>query len=272
LFQITTIMQRYAGKTYCWDVVNEALNEDGSLRNSVFYQQLGSDYIAKAMGYARAADPKAKLYYNDYNLESAGGKQNGAYNLVSNLKSRGLVDGIGFQGHLNVGQMPSGLKGTIQRFAALGIEVAFTEVDIGTKSQDFTQQAKDYATLTDACVNVQGCVGITIGGIRDNESSSWRNTEYCLLWNTNYQPKPAATSLASVAAAGTARPPTGGGSTPVTVPTTAPTTAPTTSNPNPTGCTSPKYAQCGGSGYTGCTVCASGSTCTYSNPYYSQCL
>ncbi|KAK7028843.1 hypothetical protein VNI00_014856 [Paramarasmius palmivorus] len=200
---IETVMGHYAGKAYCWDVVNEALEGDGTLRQSVFATQVGNDYIAKAFTYARAADPNAKLYYNDYGLEFPGAKQDGAFQLVSDLAAQGLIDGIGFQGHLDVGNMPPDLQGTLQRFADLGIDVAFTEVDIGTKTQDFEQQAIDYATLTSACINVANCVGITVGGVRDNESPTWRNGEYTLLFDENYNPKPAATAVAEAASGST---------------------------------------------------------------------
>ncbi|KAK7043124.1 hypothetical protein VNI00_008478 [Paramarasmius palmivorus] len=243
---------------------NHALNEDGTIRSSVFSQQVGSDFIIKAFTYARAADPNAKLYYNDYNLEFSGRKQDGAYNLVKDLKSRGLIDGIGLQGHLTVGSVPSNLKATVQRFASLGIEVAFTELDIGTKSKDFAQQAKDYATVTTACVTVSGCVGITVGGVRDEESSSWRVGEYTLLWDTSYQPKPAASAVATAAAGGT------GNSNPPTS-TSATTGGSQPTNPPSSG-TVPQWGQCGGIGWTGATTCVSPYTCVAQNAYYSQCI
>lgn len=103
------------------------------MRNSVFMTQIGSSYVEKAFQYARAADPAAKLYYNDYNIEFQGKKQDAAVKLVSGLKAKGLIDGVGLQGHFTVGQMPANLAATVKRFAALGVDVAFTEVDIGTK-------------------------------------------------------------------------------------------------------------------------------------------
>ncbi|KAF5374299.1 hypothetical protein D9758_004587 [Tetrapyrgos nigripes] len=269
---ITTIMKRYVGKAYHWDVVNEALNDDGSLRNSVFSQQLGSDFITKAFTYARAADPNAKLYYNDYNLEFSGAKQDAAVKLVTDLKSKGLIDGVGLQGHFDVGKIPSNLQSTVQRFANTGVEVAFTELDIGTFTQDFTQQAKDYAAVTTACVTVPNCVGITVGGIRDNESPSWRVGQYTLLFSETYQPKPDATALANAAAAGTGG--SGSSGTSTVIPTSTSTaggSTPTTGTGSSTG-TVAQWGQCGGIGYTGPTACASSFKCTVINPYYSQCL
>ncbi|KAJ8457124.1 hypothetical protein ONZ45_g18442 [Pleurotus djamor] len=239
---INTVMGHYKGKVYCWDVVNEALNEDGTLRTSVFYTQVGTDYITKAFQYARIADPAAKLYYNDYNIEAAGRKQDGAFNLVRDLKAKGLIDGIGLQGHFTVGQMPANLTGTVQRFASLGIDVAFTEVDIGTTTQDFVGQARDYATMTTACVSVDRCVGITIGGIRDNESPYWRFGQYTLLWDESYQPKPAASAVASVAAGGTGGSPGTSAPTPSSTPVSSSTPTSTSSAP---AATQTKYGQCG---------------------------
>lgn len=215
---IQAVMGRYKGKTYAWDVLNEAIDDSGNMRNSVFMTQIGSSYVEKAFQYARAADPAAKLYYNDYNIEFQGKKQDAAVKLVSGLKAKGLIDGVGLQGHFTVGQMPANLAATVKRFAALGVDVAFTEVDIGTKSQDFTGQARDYTTLVKACVGEARCVGITVGGIRDNESSAWRVGEYCLLWDEQYRPKPAATAVAT-AAGGAAPVPTSTGGTPTTPPT-----------------------------------------------------
>ncbi|KAJ8520534.1 hypothetical protein ONZ45_g2689 [Pleurotus djamor] len=260
---INAVMGHYKGKVYCWDVVNEALNEDGTLRTSVFYTQVGTDYITKAFQYARIADPAAKLYYNDYNIEAAGRKQDGAFNLVRDLKAKGLIDGIGLQDACE----PYG------DCTAFRESVAFTEVDIGTKSQDFVGQARDYATMTMACASVERCVGITVGGIRDNESPYWRNGEYTLLWNESYQPKPAASAVASAAAGGTG----GSGSSSAPAPSSAPvssssSTPSSTSTSSAPAATQTKYGQCGGSGWTGPTVCASGSTCTFSNAWYSQCL
>jgi endo-1,4-beta-xylanase len=103
-------------------ILTQALNEDGTLRSSVFSQQIGSDFITKAFTYARAADPNAKLFYNDYNLEFSGAKQDGAVKLVTDLKSKGLIDGIGLQGHFDVGKIPSNFNATVQRFANIGIQ------------------------------------------------------------------------------------------------------------------------------------------------------
>src|SRR4051812_6963866 len=109
---LTTVMKHYAGQCYAWDVVNEALNEDGTFRQSVFFKILGSAFIPLSFTIAAQADPSAKLYYNDFNLETSQKKADGALAIVKLVQSASSssgarIDGVGFQGHLNVGQTPS---------------------------------------------------------------------------------------------------------------------------------------------------------------------
>ena len=128
---IHTVVGRYKGRIKGWDVVNEALDEDGNLRNSPWRTIIGDDYIAKAFQYAREADPDVELYYNDYSLENAP-KRNGAVALVQSLQSQGIkVTGVGLQGH-NKMDWPSVAQqdSTIAAFAALGVSVMITELDI----------------------------------------------------------------------------------------------------------------------------------------------
>jgi len=128
---IETIVGRYKGRIQGWDVVNEALNEDGTWRDSPWYQIIGDDYIAKAFEYAHAADPAAALYYNDYNLYKAP-KREAAIKLIKRLQSKGIpVGGIGIQGHYGIGYPPlDELEASIVAFGKLGIPVMFTELDI----------------------------------------------------------------------------------------------------------------------------------------------
>jgi len=128
---IRTVVGRYKGRIKGWDVVNEALNEDGTLRRSKWLQIIGEDYIAKAFQFAREADPQAELYYNDYSLESEP-KRKGALNLLKQLKSQGIpVSGVGLQGHNNW-EFPTvkQQEETIKAFASLGLRVMITELDI----------------------------------------------------------------------------------------------------------------------------------------------
>lgn len=128
---ITTIVSRYKGRIGSWDVVNEALNEDGTLRKSVFFNILGEQYLIDAFKLAAAADPKVDLYYNDYNNE-APAKRQGTINLIKKIKAAGgKVDGVGIQAHWRL-ESPSlkEIEESILAYSALGLKVAFTELDI----------------------------------------------------------------------------------------------------------------------------------------------
>jgi endo-1,4-beta-xylanase len=130
---ITNVMGHYKGKCYAWDVVNEALNEDGTYRESIFYTTLGEEYIKLAFSTASKADPGAKLYYNDYNLESPGNKSEGAVRIVKLLKDHGIrIDGVGMQAHFVASGAPSLDEqiAVIESYAAHGVEVAYTELDV----------------------------------------------------------------------------------------------------------------------------------------------
>ncbi|WP_433618624.1 endo-1,4-beta-xylanase [Dactylosporangium sp. CA-139114] len=214
---INGVMAHYKGKLAYWDVVNEAFNEDGSRRQSNL-QATGNDWIEVAFRTARNADPSVKLCYNDYNIENwSYGKTQGVYNMIRDFKSRGVpIDCVGLQTHFTGGSsLPSNFQTTLSSFAALGVDVALTEVDVTNAS------TSQYAGLTQACMNVPRCVGITVWGVRD--SDSWRSSESPLLFDGGGNKKAAYTSvLNALNAAG---------------PTTSPTTSPTgggTQSPSPT--------------------------------------
>lgn len=196
---ITKTMDHYKGKLYAWDVVNEPFNEDGSYRADAFYRAMGTGYVAEALRTARAADPSAKLYLNDYNIEGLNAKSDAMYNLAKSLKSQGVpLDGVGFQAHFILGQVPSSLKANLERFTALGVEVAITELDDRIKlpatSANLAQQASDYASVTKTCLAVTGCVGITQWGTGDGDSwipGTFPGEGAATMYDANYQPKPA---------------------------------------------------------------------------------
>ena len=128
---ITMVVGRYKGRIKGWDVVNEALNENGTLRESAWKRIIGEDYIAKAFQFAHAADPAAELYYNDYSLENAA-KRNGAVTLVKKLQAAGVpIHGIGTQQHtkLNSPSVQS-VDDTLTAFGKLGVKVMVTELDV----------------------------------------------------------------------------------------------------------------------------------------------
>ncbi|GLI01409.1 beta-xylanase [Phytohabitans aurantiacus] len=213
---INGVMAHYRGKLVAWDVVNEAFNEDGSRRPSNL-QGTGNDWIEVAFRTARNADPAAKLCYNDYNIENwSYGKTQGVYRMIQDFKSRGVpIDCVGLQTHFTGGSsLPGNFQTTLSSFAALGVDVALTEVDVTNAS------TSQYAGLTQACLNVPRCVGITVWGVRD--SDSWRSGESPLLFDGNGNKKAAYTSVLNALNA--------------VAPTTSPTVSPTGStSPNPPG-------------------------------------
>lgn len=128
---ISKIVTRYKGKIDSWDVVNEALNEDGTLRKSVFLNTIGEDYLAQAFQLAFQADPKVALYYNDYNMTNEA-KRQGAIKMIKNIQAKGIkIDGVGMQGHwhLNAPSIEE-IEKSILDYASLGVKVAITELDI----------------------------------------------------------------------------------------------------------------------------------------------
>lgn len=271
-----------ASKTSLADPVSLALNEDGTYRQNVFYQHIGEAYITIAFAAAAAADPNAKLYYNDYNIEYAGPKATGAQNIVKLIKNAGLrIDGVGLQSHFIVGQTPSlaTQKANMASFTALGVEVAITELDIRMTLPETsaleTQQSTDYQTTTAACVQTKGCVGITLWDFTDKYSwvpGTFSGQGDACPWDSNYNKKPAyygiltALQVGSGSTTTTSVPPT---SKSATTPTTMTTTT-TSSGSSGTGAA--HWGQCGGNNWTGPTTCVSPYTCQVINSWYSQCL
>ncbi|MEV6851879.1 endo-1,4-beta-xylanase [Actinoplanes sp. NPDC051411] len=236
---ITNVATHYKGKIYAWDVVNEAFsdNGDGSRRQSNL-QATGNDWIEVAFKTARAADPGAKLCYNDYNTDGVNAKSTAVYNMVKDFKARGVpIDCVGFQSHINsASPVPSDYQANLQRFADLGVDVQITELDIAGSG---TAQANTYARVVQACLAVARCTGITVWGIRD--SDSWRSGDTPLLFDNNGNPKAAYTSaLNALNAGGTTTPPTTG-------PTTGPTTSPPTTGPTTPPTTPPAQGGCSAS-------------------------
>jgi len=223
---IYALAGRYKDDLIAWDVVNEALNEDGSIRQSAWFKIIGEEYIDKAFEYAAQAAPNAKLYYNDYNLFKSA-KMDGAIGLAKRLKSKGIrIDGIGEQAHYDIVPPVKALALSIQKVADTGLSFMITELDVSVLafpdsekmgadlSLDFALQ-ESYnpyadglsqgarAQLADAYIDLftvflahhEHIDRVTMWGVSDN--NTWKNdwpmkgrTDYPLLFDRDYQPKP----------------------------------------------------------------------------------
>nr|MDT0660775.1 endo-1,4-beta-xylanase [Micromonospora sp. DSM 115978] len=232
LNHVTRVATYYRGKIHSWDVVNEAF-ADGSTgaRRDSNLQRTGNDWIEAAFRAARAADPGAKLCYNDYNIDNwTWAKTQAAYNLVRDFKARGVpIDCVGLQSHFNSGSpYPSNYRTTLSSFAALGVDVQITELDIEGSG---TTQANTYRNVVNDCLAVARCTGITTWGVRDCDS--WRSGGTPLLFECNGNKKPAYDATLSALNSGTPQPTTPGPTTPG--PTTPPPTTPPPTTPPPGG-------------------------------------
>ncbi|MEU2550064.1 endo-1,4-beta-xylanase [Streptomyces roseolus] len=197
---ITAQMKHFKGKIYQWDVVNEVFDEDGTLRKSLWLEKLGPSYIADAFRWAHAADPEAKLFFNDYNVEGVNAKSTAYYDLAVRLRREGVpVHGFGIQGHLDIGYgFPADVQANLERFAALGMQSAFTEVDIRmtlpADAAKLARQADDYRRLLDACLNVRRCTSFTVWGFTDKYSwvpDTFEGQGAANLMDEEYAAKPA---------------------------------------------------------------------------------
>jgi endo-1,4-beta-xylanase len=187
---ITSVMRHFQGEIHSWDVVNEAFQDgnSGARRSSPFQDRLGNGFIEQAFRTARAADPAAKLCYNDYNTDGVNAKSNAVFAMVSDFRSRGVpIDCVGFQSHFNsASPVPGDYQANLQRFANLGVDVQITELDIEGSG---TSQANNYRTVVNACLAVSRCTGITVWGVTDKYS--WRAGGTPLLFDGSYNKKPA---------------------------------------------------------------------------------
>lgn len=221
---ITTIVTRYKGRIKGWDVVNEAILEDGSYRKSKFYEILGEEFIPLAFQYAHEADPDAELYYNDYAMNMPG-KREGVVKLVSSLKEKGIrIDAVGMQGHMGMDYPDiNEFEQSIVAFAGTGVKVMVTEWNMSalptvkqsanisdtvayqkmlnpypetlpdSVSKAWNNRMKQFFGLFEKHADVISRV--TAWGVSD--SDSWKNDfpvkgrhDYPLLFDRNYQPKP----------------------------------------------------------------------------------
>lgn len=160
----------YWGDCYAWDVVNEAFNDNGTYRSTLWLDTIGPEYIEHAFRYARKyTSPGTKLYYNDYGIERVNNKSLAVQTLVKDFQKRRVpIDGVGLQGHFTVGRAPlyTDIRASQQLFTSLGFETALTELDVRLELPDNANktaaQAVIYADSVRACVDEKKCVGVTV--------------------------------------------------------------------------------------------------------------
>jgi len=206
---IATVMGRYKGKIYAWDVVNEAFNDDGSMRSTVWYDKPGIGYagegtktIEQALRWAHEADPQAKLFVNDYGAEILNRKSDAIYAMAKDFVARGVpLSGIGMQLHISPDfddlENLASLRQNIRRLAALGLEVQFTELDVKLPNPsgfNLGAQADTYKDLLGICLTQPACTLFQTWGFTDRHS--WipaysKGYGWALPFDENYQKKPA---------------------------------------------------------------------------------
>lgn len=209
---IARVMQTYMGEVFTWDVVNEAFDEQGKLRDSIWYDKpgiglagQGTAYIEQAFRWAHEADPQALLFYNDNGAEGLGKKSDAIYEMVKDFKRRGVpIDGVGLQMHISGLAFDAAAVGAnIARLAALGLQVHITELDMSlpidasgqASKEDLLHQADLYRSVVRACLQNPGCTAIQTWGFTDKYSwigSHTRGTRGAALpFDRAYKPKPA---------------------------------------------------------------------------------
>ncbi|MUL40503.1 endo-1,4-beta-xylanase [Streptomonospora sp. PA3] len=201
---IRTVLERYRGRVYAWDVINEPFrDEGGELRPNMWLKTLGEDYIAEALKTAHEADPDARLYINEFGIEGRNAKSDALYELAKSLLDAGVpLHGIGFQSHFRVGGVPEDLAENMRRFTELGLEVTVTELDVSigmpAGEKELRAQADDYRTVVETCLAVSGCKGVTVWGVGDADSwiPSWfPGWGAALPFDQGYAPKPAYSAM-----------------------------------------------------------------------------
>ncbi len=218
---IQTVMAHYRGKVFCWDVVNEAVannpkDANTPLNDGFWLRHLGPEYVELAFRYAHESDPQTELFYNDYDLsDPMGPKSDRIYQLVKNLKAKGVpIDGVGLQAHYNLNRAPTtqASQADIQRYAALGLKIHLTELDVQLEGNPLplatklNLQAKIYAEATRAALSTPACEAIVTWGFSDRwgiehfmHEAEQKGTEFPqrLPFDRELKPKPAAFAMAA---------------------------------------------------------------------------
>jgi len=212
---IFTVVEHFKDKVFAWDVVNEVLEDKffSYREKNRWYQLIGPDYVELAFKWARQADPNCRLFYNDYDLESVDGKFEATMRLIRDLLDRGIpLDGLGFQFHSTAADVKG--MGKDEKFAAhceqvkreLGLEVQITEMDLCLRpdpsEKELAVQAEAYAKILSLALEAENCTALLTWGFTDKHSwiPSFHDGKYghALLFDENYQPKPAVEAMAKV--------------------------------------------------------------------------
>lgn len=207
---IITEVTRYRQQVNIWDVVNEAVGDDGTLRDSIWLRGIGPQYIDMVFQWAHEANPQARLFYNDYSGEGLGRKSDAIYALVKGMLQRGVpLDGVGLQMHISLDSYPNpqDVLANMRRLTALGLEVQITEMDVKTQDDarpmqaKLTAEAQLYGEMLHTCLSVIRCTAFVMWGFTD--AHSWipaytGHADYPLIFNASYRPKPAYFALQHV--------------------------------------------------------------------------
>jgi endo-1,4-beta-xylanase len=206
---ITTVVGYYKGRVQVWDVVNEAMDDDAhDLRQTVWLEGIGPDYIDKAFVWAHAADPNARLFYNDYDAEGLNAKSDKVYELVKGMLDRGVpVHGVGLQMHLSIEDAPDpeDVRANIHRLGDLGLQVHITAMDVRLPDDPdlemYEKQAEVYRQMMAVCVDEPSCTAFVTWGFTDRYSQPphlFPGEGEALLLDAAYEPKPAYAALQDV--------------------------------------------------------------------------
>jgi endo-1,4-beta-xylanase len=197
---IFAVVRHFRGKVRAWDVVNEVIDDNAQFRDSLWLRAFGPAYIEWAFRWAHRADPRAALFMNDYNVEGINAKSDAYYALAQDLLARGVpIDGFGIQGHLSLNYpFPAQMPENLQRFAALGLQVAITEADVRmtlpVTPELLARQASYFQQMLEACLSVRSCHTYTVWGFTDRHSwvpGVFTGEGAATPFDENLQPKPA---------------------------------------------------------------------------------
>ncbi len=202
---IFRVVGHYRGRIPIWDVVNEAIDDNGEMRKTIWLKGIGPEYISLAFQWAHEADPNAHLWYNDYGGEGMGRKSDAIFKLLEGLRQHGVpVDGVGLQSHFEIDEAPNpeDVRANMQRLARLGLAIHVSELDVGVKMpatpDKLAAQAKVYRDMMRACLSVSACKHFTLWGFTDRYSwipEAFPGLGAALIFDEQMRPKPSYQAL-----------------------------------------------------------------------------